>query len=122
MCDPGPARAAASTTEDVIHAAVCEVTRCDVDRNTPLADQVNLDSVEFVSLVTLIEQRLQVRLPVTILNRYPTISALAEHLRSRSDVVLTDPAIVTLNGESEAWRRKYAVPCPPSARRRGMFP
>src|SRR5689334_7470178 len=101
VCDPGPVRAAASTTEDVIHAAVCEVTRCDVDRNTPLADQVNLDSVEFVSLVTLIEQRLQVRLPVTILNRYPTISALAEHLRSRPDVVLTDPAIVTLNGESE---------------------
>lgn len=101
VCDPGPARAAASSTEDVIHAAVCEVTRCDVDRNTPLADQVNLDSVEFVSLVTLIEQRLQVRLPVTILNRYPTISALAEHLRSRPDVVLTDPAIVTLNGENE---------------------
>ena len=57
--------------------------------------------MEFVSLVTLIEQRLQVRLPVTILNRYPTIASLAEHLRSRSDVVLPDPAIVTLNDEGE---------------------
>lgn len=101
LVDPGPARASASSTEDVIHAAVCEVTRCDVDRNAPLADQVNLDSVEFVSLVTLIEQRLQVRLPVTILNRYPTIASLAEHLRSRSDVVQPDPAIVTLNGEGD---------------------
>ncbi len=95
--DPGPARAGASTTEDVIHAAVCEVTRRDVDRDVPLADQVSLDSVEFVGLVTLIEQRLRVRLPVTILNRYPTIASLAEHLRSRTDVVLPDPAVVTLN-------------------------
>jgi acyl-CoA synthetase (AMP-forming)/AMP-acid ligase II len=42
VVDPGPARASASSTQDVIHAAVCEVTRCDVDRNAPLADQVNL--------------------------------------------------------------------------------
>jgi acyl-CoA synthetase (AMP-forming)/AMP-acid ligase II/predicted NAD/FAD-binding protein/thioesterase domain-containing protein/acyl carrier protein len=100
MCDPGPGRASASTAEDLIHAAVCEVTRCDVDRTIPLADQVNLDSVEFVSLVTLIEQRLQVRLPVTILNRYPTIASLAEYLRSRAEVVLPDPAIVTLNDDA----------------------
>ncbi|MGH9349473.1 MAG: AMP-binding protein [Vicinamibacterales bacterium] len=99
--DVGPARAPASTAEDVIHAAVSEVTRCDVDRHVPLADQVSLDSVEFVGLVTLIEQRLQVRLPVTILNRYPTIAALAEYLRSRSDLVLPDPAVVTLNGAGE---------------------
>jgi acyl-CoA synthetase (AMP-forming)/AMP-acid ligase II/predicted NAD/FAD-binding protein/thioesterase domain-containing protein/acyl carrier protein len=99
--DPVPARAGACTTEDLIHAAVCEVTRCDVDRNVPLGDQVNLDSVEFLSLVSLLEQRLRVRLPVTILNRYPTIAALAEHLRSRSDVALPDPAVVTLNGNDE---------------------
>jgi acyl-CoA synthetase (AMP-forming)/AMP-acid ligase II/predicted NAD/FAD-binding protein/thioesterase domain-containing protein/acyl carrier protein len=101
VCDPGPMRAGASTTEDMIHAAVCEVTRCDVDRNVPLADQVNLDSVEFVSLVALIEQRLQVRLPVTVLNRYPTVASLAEHLRGRSDLVLPDPAIITLNEDGD---------------------
>src|SRR2546428_4118305 len=72
--DPGPVRAAASTTEDVIHAAVCEVTRFEVDRDVPLADQVTLDSVEFVGLVTLIEQRLRVRLPATILNPHPSIA------------------------------------------------
>lgn len=99
VCDPVPSHAG-FTAEDMIHAAVCEITRCDVDRNVPLADQVNLDSVEFVSLVALIEQRLQVRLPVTILNRYPSITTLAEYLRSCSDLVLPDPAIVTLNGES----------------------
>ena len=99
--DPAPARTGAPTTEDVIHAAVCEVTRCDVDRHVPLADQVSLDSVEFVGLVTLIEQRLRVQLPVTILNRYPTIAMLAEYLRSRTDVVLPDPAVVTLNGAAD---------------------
>lgn len=97
VVDIGPQRASAGTAEDVIHAAVCEVTRTDVDRNLPLAEQVNLDSVEFVSLVTLIEQRLQVRLPVTILNKYPTINALADYLRSRNDIVLPDPSLVTLN-------------------------
>jgi 1-acyl-sn-glycerol-3-phosphate acyltransferase len=94
--DPGPARVG-GTAEDVIHAAVSEVTRTDVDRDKPLADQVSLDSVQFVSLVTLIEQRLQVRLPVTILNRYPSITALAEYLRGRDDVVLPDPSLITLN-------------------------
>ena len=102
VCDPGPALAHAATTEDVIHAAVCEVTRCDVDRDSPLADQVNLDSLEFVNLVTLLEKRLQVPLPVTILNRYPTITALGRYLRERSDVSLPDPAIVTLNDNGAA--------------------
>ena len=92
----GPARTG-GTAEDVIHAAVSEVTRCDVDRDRPLTEQVSLDSVQFVSLVTLIEQRLQVRLPVTILNRYPSISALAGYLQGRDDVVLPDPSLVTLN-------------------------
>lgn len=96
--DLGPARAGASTAEDVIYAAVCEVTRCDVARDVPLAEQVNLDSLEYVSLVSLIEERLRVRLPVTILNRHPTIVSLAEYLRTLPDVVLPDPAVVTLNG------------------------
>lgn len=99
---PLPRHAGIATTEDLIHAAVCEVTRCDVDRNVALADQVNLDSVEFLSLVTLLEQRLRVRLPVTILNKYPTIATIAEHLRSRSDMALPDPALVTLNDNDES--------------------
>jgi acyl-CoA synthetase (AMP-forming)/AMP-acid ligase II/predicted NAD/FAD-binding protein/thioesterase domain-containing protein/acyl carrier protein len=101
VLDAGPALAAVATPEDMIHAAVCEVTRMDVARDLPLADQVNLDSVEYVSLVTLIEQRLNVRLPVTILNRYPTIALLAEYLRTCSDVVLTDPSVVTLNDDTD---------------------
>ena len=99
---PLPRQTGVASTEDVIHAAVCEVTRCDVDRNIPLADQVILDSVEFLSLVHLLEQRLQVRLPVTILNRYPTVVALAEYLRNNSDMALPDAALVTMNGNEES--------------------
>lgn len=99
---PLPRHSSVASTEDLIHAAICEVTRCDVDRNIPLADQVLLDSVEFLSLVNLLERRLQVRLPVTILNRYPTVVALAEYLRNNTDMALPDAALVTLNGNEES--------------------
>ena len=98
----GPQVAVQSSVEAVLHAAVFEVTRLDVEHETPLADQVDLDSVEFLELVGIITQRLKVDLPITALTQYPSISALAGYIRGLPDVSLPDPRIVTLNPENGA--------------------
>ncbi len=86
-----------TSVESVLHAAVFEVTRHDVDPAVPLSEQVELDSLEFVEMVDIIMKRLSIDLPITSLTRYPTINGLAGFIRSLPDVRLPDPHLVTLN-------------------------
>lgn len=93
----GPTRSSApSTIQSILHAAVFEVTRVDVDDALPLADQVALDSVEFLELVGIISQRLEVDLPVTSLTQYPTIETLADYIEHLPSIAGPRANLVTL--------------------------
>ena len=95
-------RAEGSSVEELLRAAVMDVTRQQVDPRVRLDEQVHLNSVEFLELVGIMKERFAVDLPVTILTQYPTLELLSQYIEQQPDVSLPDDQVVTLRIESDS--------------------
>jgi myxalamid-type polyketide synthase MxaD len=79
--------------EELLVDRLCQVLRLDasqLDRRKPLGD-LGFDSLMALELRNVLETALRVQLSATLIWRYPTLSALTDHLAEKMGIPLEVP-------------------------------